>query len=213
MLVDLKVAQLLCSRLCHDLVSPAGAVNTGLELITEGAAVAAAERAEAMTLVAKSARQVTRRLAFYRLAFGAGEGPRSLTEAMNAAADLLADGGVTLSPPERGAAAPTLSADGMRLLLVLILVAAGTLPCGGTVTVDVAALPEGVGIALTAAGRGAALRDDLRAALTEDVAVDALTPRVVHGYFARCQAAAMGTAVEWTAETDVVRLAAVVPTR
>ncbi len=207
--VDVKVAQLLCSRLCHDLVSPAGAVNAGLELIAEGAAVAAAERAEAMALVGKSARQVTRRLAFYRLAFGAGEGARSLAEALTAAADVLADGGVTLARG-RGAAA-ALSADGTRLLLVLILVAAGTLPRGGTVTVDVAALPEGSGIALTAEGRGAKMRDDVRAALTEDVAADALTPRIVHGYFARCLAQALGTAVEWATETDAVRLAAVVP--
>lgn len=208
--VDVKVAQLLCSRLCHDLVSPAGAVNAGLELIAEGAAVAAAERAEAMALVGKSARQVTRRLAFYRLAFGAGEGARSLTEALTAAADLLADGGVTLARG-RGATPPALSADGTRLLLVLILVAAGTLPRGGTVTVDVAALPEGSGIALTAEGRGAKMRDDVRAALTEDVAADALTPRTVHGYFARCLAQALGTAIEWATETDAVRLAAVVP--
>jgi histidine phosphotransferase ChpT len=213
MLVDLKVAQLLCSRLCHDLVSAAGAVNAGLELIAEGAAVATAERAEAMALVAKSARQVTRRLAFYRLAFGAGEGARSLAEALAAAADLLADSGVALSPPGRGASVPALSADATRLLLVLILVAAGTLPRGGTVTIDVAALPEGVGLALTATGRGAAMRDDVRAALTEDVGTDALTPRVVHGYFARGLAAALGATIELAVETDVVRLAVVVPTR
>lgn len=212
MLVDLKVAQLLCSRLCHDLVSAAGAVNAGLELVAEGEAVVAAERAEAMALVAKSARQVTRRLAFYRLAFGAGEGARSLAEALAAAADLLADSGVALSPP-RGADMPALSTDGTRLLLVLILVAAETLPRGGTVTVDVASLPEGVGLALTAAGRGATLRDDVRVALTEDVAAEALTPRVVHGYFARCLAAALGAAIELAAEPDVVRLAAVVPTK
>ena len=51
MLVDLKVAQFLCSRLCHDLAGPVGAVNAGLELLDEGADDAAG----ALTLVGHSA--------------------------------------------------------------------------------------------------------------------------------------------------------------
>ena len=31
--IDLRVAELMASRLCHDLVGPIGAVNNGLELM------------------------------------------------------------------------------------------------------------------------------------------------------------------------------------
>lgn len=209
MLTDLRVAQFLCSRLCHDLVSVAGAVNAGLELIGEG--VGGPERQEAMALVEKSARQVTRRLAFYRLAFGAGGGARALADALAAARDLFADGDVRLSLPGDVRALPPLAADGARLLLALVLVAAGTLPRGGALAVHLAPLPEGTGLAVTAEGQGANLRDDIRAALAGEIPADALTARNVHAHFARCLAQAMGGTVECAVESGVVRLAAAVP--
>jgi len=70
MQVDVRVAQLLCSRLCHDLVSPIGAVNAGLELLEE----AADDDGRALGLITTSAAEAARRLAFYRVAFGLGVG-------------------------------------------------------------------------------------------------------------------------------------------
>ena len=67
---DIHLAQLLCSRLCHDLVGPAGAVNAGLELAEDGDL-----DGDALDLVTSSAAEITRRLAFFRIAFGAaGDG-------------------------------------------------------------------------------------------------------------------------------------------
>ena len=66
MSADIHLAQLLCSRLCHDLVGPAGAVNAGLELAEDGDL-----DGDALDLVTSSAAEVTRRLAFFRIAFGA----------------------------------------------------------------------------------------------------------------------------------------------
>ena len=68
MQIDLKVAQLLSSRLCHDLVGPIGAVNTGLELMEEDSD----DDGAALGLMARSAAEAIRRLAFYRMAFGLG---------------------------------------------------------------------------------------------------------------------------------------------
>src|SRR5215469_9964371 len=66
---DIDIAALLVSRLCHDLVSPVGAVVNGLEVLEDEND--AAMRADALRLVAASAEQASARLQFARLAFGA----------------------------------------------------------------------------------------------------------------------------------------------
>ena len=58
---DLRVAQLLCSRLCHDLVGAAGAVNAGLELIAETNDTSS----DAFRMTEKSSGEVTRRIMFF----------------------------------------------------------------------------------------------------------------------------------------------------
>ena len=99
MQMDLRVAQLLSSRLCHDLVGPIGAVNTGLELLQEGFD----DDEKALGLVADSAGEASRRLTFFRGAFGFGAGDKgeaTLNEARKLALGLLASGKVALDWPE-----------------------------------------------------------------------------------------------------------------
>src|ERR1700712_5356401 len=60
------LAALLCSRVCHDIISPVGAINNGLELLDEGGA-----DEDAMKLIRASARNASARLQFARIAFGA----------------------------------------------------------------------------------------------------------------------------------------------
>ena len=72
--VDLRVLELVCSRICHDLVSPVGAVNNGIELIREMAdddAPSSGLESEALALIAHSAEQGSRRLRVLRIAYGA----------------------------------------------------------------------------------------------------------------------------------------------
>ncbi|MGL4404805.1 MAG: histidine phosphotransferase, partial [Notoacmeibacter sp.] len=61
-----ELAALLCSRICHDVISPVGALNNGLELLDEPGA-----EADAMALIRVSARNASARLQFLRIAFGA----------------------------------------------------------------------------------------------------------------------------------------------
>jgi histidine phosphotransferase ChpT len=207
MVVDLKVAQLLCSRMCHDLVGPVGAVNAGLELLTE----ASVGSIEALDLALDSGAQVTRRLEFYRMAFGFGgaEGVMRLDRSHDLAAGLLAGGGVALdwdtAPPwaERDVASAS-----ARLVLNLVLLGVEALPRGGSLTVRFAQLDEGVCVAVTAAGRGACLRDEVRAALQADASAADLSVRSVQAFFAQRLAAARGSAIEVSAGVaDQLRLA------
>ena len=204
MAIDLKVAKLLCSRLCHDLISPASAVNAGLELMEEQPG-----NDDAQDLIARSAEQVTRRLAFYRSAFGAG-GVTTLTEARNLAAGLLADGNVVLDWPD-GEGGPV-STTGAAMLLNLILMAVDTLPRGGAVSVRLAVLDEGIGAALTTSGDGARLGDDMRLAIGPDIDEEELSVGNVPAYLVRRLADDAGVSVE-IADVDggEVRLAALLP--
>ncbi len=219
MLVDLKVVQLLASRLCHDLVGPSSAVNTGLELLAESAEgpFGADGAGGALDLVNRSAGQLGRRLAFFRMAFGQGGGAgstSSLGEARNLAGDFLAEGKINLVWPDDGSEANggAVPADWSKLLLNMVLFGAEALPRGGTLTVHVADLPDGLGVALVAAGQGARIRDDIKAVIQPDAPAESLTARNVHGHFAACLAESLNTELEiHEGEANEVRLAILIP--
>lgn len=213
MKVDLSVAQLLCSRLCHDFVGPMGAVNTGLELLDEGLDA----DGQALELIAKSGGEATRRLAFFRIAFGHGAGTggkATLTEARTLAAGLLAEGKVGLDWPGNADAqpqGPVLPAV-VKVILNMVLVASESLPKGGTVGLRFAELPEGLGVAVTAEGQDAKLRDDIGTAMADGAEVGELTARNVHGYFAQTLARDLGALIEPSSGQDgEIRLAVIFP--
>ncbi len=198
MQIDLAVSQLLCSRICHDLVGVSGAVNAGIELMGEGE-----DDGGALALTEKSAAQIARRLAFFRVAFGFGGGDQTdigKDEVKALAEGWLDDGKIALEWTGDSADGSSLSGACARVLLNIVLMAGETLPGGGTIGVQLAALSEGTGIAVTARGNGARLRDDLAQALAAGVTPDQLNARNVHGYFAQCLAAAAGGRIE--VETD-----------
>lgn len=213
MTADIHLAQLLCSRLCHDLVGPAGAVNAGLELAEEGEM-----DADALDLVTSSAAEVTRRLAFFRIAFGAAGGKASavgtlsLNEARELAAEILAGGKLELDWPESSHAPDSLPAGVGKVLLLMILLASDCLLRGGAVTVHTAALPEGMGLAVSAQGTGASLKPDLAAALDPDASEDVLNARNVHAFFAQQLARAEEGHIETSVEGEgEVRFMALFP--
>ncbi|MDH5749674.1 MAG: histidine phosphotransferase family protein [Rhodospirillales bacterium] len=216
MLDELKLSQLLCSRLCHDLVGPAGAVNAGLELLDEAAPGMEGENG-AYALVGRSARQVTRRLAFFRMAFGMGAsagGNISLAEIRDLAGGLLADGNVALDWSVQGQYEQdrTLPAPRAKLILNLMHLAVDALPRGGLLTVKIAELPEGLAAAVSAVGQGAGMKDDLIEAMNPNVTDDHLTARNIHGYFTSRLAQNVGVDIEMTSAGDKeLRLAVLFP--
>lgn len=211
MLIDLRVAQLLCSRVCHDLIGPVGAVSSGIELMGEDGSMAE----DAMALIVKSSAQASRRLAFFRTAFGLGgaTGPRAVSEARDLATALFDKGRAGLDWP----AEATRCAEGVvgplavKLLLNLVLLATDCLPRGGAVAVRAAPMGDGVGIAVTAAGEGARLREGVADAMAADAAADALSAHTVAAAFAQGLAKALGTSIEVSEHAGEVRFAALLP--
>lgn len=175
-------ASLLCSRLCHDLLSPVGALNNGLELLADE--TDPAMRARCMELLGESARTSANKLKFYRLAFGAAGGfgdqvdPR---EAKIAIEGLLSDAKRTtlgwMVEAER------LPKPAVKVLLNLVLIANEALVRGGTL--DVGAEEEGgrIEIVVKAEGPRILLDPDLAAMLTDgagEVSARAAAAWLVH---------------------------------
>ncbi len=147
----LDLAALLCSRLCHDLISPVGAIINGLEVMDEDKDEET--KVFALDLIRRSAGQASAKLQFCRLAFGASGSVGAqieLGDAEKVARGLFEDGKTTLG---WNLARALVAKNRAKLLLNMLLVASGAIPRGGTLTVD----PMGEGYRVTARGLNARL--------------------------------------------------------
>lgn len=211
MQIDLNTAQLLNSRLFHDLVGAASAINTGLEFMADGEG-----GDDAVDLTSQSARRLSNRLDFFRAAFGLGggrQGPLTLGDAGALAAGWYADAKPELDWPGGDAlmAAGEVAPPAVKVLLILVMLAEECLPRGGRVTVQAARFPEGLGISIAAQGTGARLPDGVAAALDGGCPAEALTARNVAAHFGVLLAAGEGGRIEAVEQTDSVELAALFP--
>ena len=165
---DLEFAALLVSRVCHDLVSPVGAVVNGLEVLEDETDLAM--RADALRLVAASAEQAAARLQFARIAFGAAGSAGAeldLSEVGRIMAGLLKGGKVELVWR-----APALNwpKDWAKLMMNAVLAATDCLPRGGKVTVETGGDARSPSFKVTATGTVARLSSEAERALSGEPA-------------------------------------------
>ena len=199
----LRLAALVCSRLCHDLISPVMAVNNGIELLADDEGDMSAEICDLLTISAGAA---AARLQYYRIAYGLGgqnAAPVGLPEAGRLTRGLLEDEKIELQWPADGEAGVELSREAMKILLNLVLIGIEALPRGGALKVSL----NGPDMVMSANGVGAALRDETAAAMSADTDIEALTARSVQGYFLNYLIGLQGgqTQVD-AADTDAVHL-------
>jgi histidine phosphotransferase ChpT len=150
----LDLAALLCSRVCHDLISPVGAIVNGIEVLEEDKDEET--KTFALDLIKKSARTASAKLQFCRLAFGAAGAAGAqidLGDAEGVARGLLVDNKTTLVwNLQRG----LMVKNRVKLLLNMFLIGMGAIPRGGVLTVDPLLDGEVItGFRLTAAGPNA----------------------------------------------------------
>lgn len=143
--VDL--AALLCSRVCHDIISPVGAINNGLELLDEGGA-----DEDAMKLIRASAISASARLQFARIAFGAAGSAGMQIDTGDAQA--VATAFINNEKPELEwlGERELLPKNKVKLLLNLLLIANTTIPRGGKLTVKLEDLKTTPKFTLTGQG-------------------------------------------------------------
>jgi len=194
--VDL--ASLLCSRLCHDLMSPVGALNNGLELLADEQDPEMRERC--LELLSDSARATASKLKFFRLAFGAAGGfgeQVATSEAREALEGLVGvDSRIQLGWM---VADEKLSKGATKLLLNLALIAGDSLVRGGRLDVG----GEGGEIAIRAEGPRIVLDPAIRDALL-DGAGRPVEPRTAGAWLARSLAEEAGGAIQVSQPSDTV---------
>jgi histidine phosphotransferase ChpT len=149
----LELAALLCSRVCHDLISPVGAIVNGLEVLDDNPKPE--DRDFALDLIRKSAKTASARLQFCRLAFGAAGSSGAqidLGDAQNMAKGHIEDGKVTLTWNLPRLLLPK---NRVKLLLNMLVIAQQTIPRGGTLTIDPVGEGEAMSFRITSAGLNA----------------------------------------------------------
>ncbi|WP_157220529.1 histidine phosphotransferase family protein [Flavisphingomonas formosensis] len=205
---EVDFASLLCSRLCHDLLSPVGALNNGVELLADEHDPEM--RARCLELLAESARVSANKLKFFRLAFGAAGGFGDTVDSREAKAaieGLLGGERILLGWM---VTEPALGKNALKILLNLALIAADALVRGGRL--DIGA--ESGEIVVRAEGPRLVLDPELRTALLGNTDPDALTPRAAAAWLVHRLAAEIGGSIQ-VSEPDegVLLFGALLPRR
>jgi histidine phosphotransferase ChpT len=197
----LELAALLCSRVCHDLISPVGAIVNGLEVLDDNPKPE--DREFALDLIRKSAKTASARLQFCRLAFGAAGSAGAqidLGDAQTMARGHLEDAKtkITWNLPR-----VLMAKNRVKLLLNMMVIAQQTIPRGGMLTVDPVGEGDSIGFRVTAAGLNARLPQNIADMLssTEAHSVDA---HAVQPYYTKLLAQACGLSVALAPKGDAV---------
>jgi histidine phosphotransferase ChpT len=208
--VDLRVLELLASRVCHDLISPIGAVGNGLELL-EDADDDMSE--DALKLSVNCVRRASALLEFFRMAYGtAGSDAGLRWENAKQLAEGLVDGPKTTLVWGAAPAGINVPAAAPKLALNLVLLGTEMLPRGGEIAVALQGAGSRVIVSAVASGRDARLPDEVGAAMAAPAdSPPVLTARTVHGFFTARLAEIAGGRLEAAAQPSGVRLSASIP--
>ena len=207
---SLDLAALLCSRLCHDMLSPVGALNNGLELMADETDPTMRERC--MELLEQSARTSANKLKFFRLAYGAAGGfgesvpveeAHELLQSLTAADERLtldwAMGEATLSKPA------------IKVLLNLSAIGLDALVRGGTLAVGAERNGGNTEIAIRASGPKVAFDANVGRALDGSLPTEDLSGRTAPAHMIRLIVERDGGAVQYHHGSDALVLGAVLP--
>src|SRR5580692_7037598 len=185
----LELAALLCSRVCHDLISPVGAIVNGLEVLDDNPKPD--DREFALDLIRKSAKTASARLQFCRLAFGAAGSAGAqidLGDAQTMARGHLEDGKITIAWNLPRVLLPK---NKVKLLLNMMVIAQQTIPRGGVLTVDSVGEGDGIGFRVAATGLNARLPQNI-ADILSSADVGGVDAHAVQPYYTRLLAQACG---------------------
>jgi histidine phosphotransferase ChpT len=175
-----RILELLISRVCHDLVSPVGAINNGVEFLSEMGADAGDD---AMKLISSSVHQASTRLKNFRLCYGAAGTEKNVTfREIKEIFSALIEGGRVAFEIDAGAenATPDPARGYYKTLLNLLILAEECAHGDGKITL--ARKSDGEGHMITVSSSRANFKEGAEAALSGNIALDALDPRSVHPY-------------------------------
>jgi len=203
---SLDLAALLCSRVCHDVISPVGAIVNGLEVLEDDND--ASMREFALELIEKSAKQASARLQFARLAFGAAGSAGAaidLGDAEQVARGLFQDDKISFAW-----SAPRLlfPKNRVKLLLNLIMIAINAIPRGGSISASVSGDPETCEFIIRSKGMNARIPVHAEALLAGESESGTVDAHGIQIYYAGMVARAAGMTTAFSIEGDEVTLRA-----
>ena len=191
----IDLASLLCSRLCHDLLSPVGALNNGIELLADEQDPDMRERC--LELLTESARASANKLKFFRLAFGAGGGFGDDIDTREAKSALEG-----LYGPEKRielgwvVAGDRLPKGAVKLLLNLAMIAGDALVRGGRLDVGVERGARAIEMVIRAEGPRVLVDPKLRETIVKGASGGAVEPRAAGAWLAHELAAEAGGSIQ-----------------
>lgn len=199
----LDLAALLCSRVCHDIISPVGAIINGLEVLDEDNSEEM--RTFAFDLIRRSAGQASAKLQFARLAFGAAGSTGAEIDLGDA--EKVATGYMQGEKAEFSWTAPRvlMAKNRVKLLLNLILLAVAAVPRGGSVRVVVEGEAASPRFTLRSSGPSARVPPAFEKLVPGDIADIPIDAQAVQAYYTGALARACGMSVTAVLdEADVV---------
>jgi len=206
----IDLASLLCSRLCHDMLSPVGALSNGLELLAEEKDPEMRKRC--MELLEQSARISADKLKFFRLAFGAAGGfgetvaveePRALIDALagnNGRVEVNWSLGVSMLP--KGA---------VKVLLNLSHIGLDALVRGGTLDIGAESREGASEIVVRAAGPKIAFDANIGKALDGSLPPAELSSRTAPAWMLHQLAQRQGGGLQFALTREALVMGAVLP--
>jgi histidine phosphotransferase ChpT len=203
----LDLAALLCSRVCHDIISPVGAVINGLEVLDEDNSEDM--RNFAFDLIRRSAAQASAKLQFARLAFGAAGSIGAEIDISDA--EKVAVGYMKGEKAEFSFETPRvlMAKNKVKLLLNLILLANAAVPRGGSVAVKVEGAAEAPTFVLRSSGPSARVPPAFEKLVPGEIEGVLIDAQAVQAYYAGALARASKMSVEAALDgADVVIRAA-----
>jgi len=202
----LDLAALLCSRVCHDLISPVGAIVNGIEVLEEEKDEATKEFA--LDLIKKSAATASAKLQFCRIAFGAAGSAGAqidLGDAEKIARGFLEDDKTKIAWNLTRA---LLAKNLVKLLLNMLVIAGQAIPRGGKISVDPIGEGDTIGFKVSATGVNAKIQPAVPSLLTGELSGDNLDAHRIQPFYAGLLAKDCGVKAMMTAEGETVVIAA-----
>ena len=192
---SVELASLLCSRLCHDLLSPVGALNNGIELLADEQDPDMRERC--LELLAESARATANKLKFFRLAFGAGGGFGDEIDTREAKTALEGLYGAD-KQTELGwmVADDKLPKGAVKLLLNLAMIAGDALVRGGRLDIGAERRGGSLELVIRAEGPRILLDPKLRETIAKGHSGGEVEPRAAGAWLAHTLAAEAGGSIQ-----------------
>ena len=175
-----RVLELIASKICHDMVSPVGAISNGVELMEE-----LGESAEALSLISSSAEQASIRLKCFRLAYGGAGTDKNIgfKEIIDAFTDWIKAGNVNVKFDDDLSLKFSMPPKGfLKVLLNLLMLV--TECSKGEGEIHVSALEGNKGVKILTTGSNIGFREGVEEALVGESNPEELDARSVHSYLA-----------------------------